>query len=135
MVLESRPSALAEVRTRVLEDLALRRFNQEDQFAVHLALEEAFNNAIEHGNRGDPTKTVQVDYAIDDHRIDIHLTDQGVGFDPRKVVDPRLEENRERCRGRGVLLISAYMDIVEYSPKGNSIHMVRFRHRDPAAPS
>ncbi len=135
MVLESRPSALSGVCKRVLEDLALRRFSQEDQFAVHLALEEAFNNAIEHGNRGDPNKTVQVDYAIDDHRIDIHLTDQGDGFDPGKVADPRLEENRERFRGRGVLLISEYMDIVEYSPKGNSIHMVRFRHGDPAARS
>jgi len=135
MVLESKPSALRGVCKRVLENLALRRFGEEDQFAVHLALEEAFNNAVEHGNRGDPTKTVRIDYTIDNQRIEMRLTDEGGGFDPRRVPDPRLDENLERGHGRGVLLINAYMDIVQYSPKGNSIHMVRFRHGDAAAAS
>jgi len=115
---------------QILDQLGRRRFSEEDQFAVHLALEEAFNNAVEHGNRGDPAKTVQIDYTVDDRRIEIRMTDQGNGFEPRKVADPRLDENIFQATGRGLLLMRAYMDTVEYNSQGNSVRMVRSR-RDP----
>jgi serine/threonine-protein kinase RsbW len=128
VVVESKLSALSDVCRQILEHVKLKDFGEEDQFAVHLALEEAFNNAVEHGNQGDPTKTVQIDFSIDDRRIEIRMTDQGHGFDPHRVPDPRLEENLYQARGRGLLLMNAYMDVVQYNPRGNSIHMVRFRH-------
>jgi serine/threonine-protein kinase RsbW len=134
VVVESKVSALGDVCKQIMECVKLKKFGEEDQFAVHLALEEAFNNAVEHGNQGDPGKTVQIDYSIDDRQIEIRMTDQGRGFDPHKVVDPRMEENLYEPRGRGLLLMNAYMDVVQYNPRGNSIHMVRFRHkgsRDP----
>jgi serine/threonine-protein kinase RsbW len=135
MKVESKSSSLEGVCKQIMEHVSLKGFGQEDQFAVHLALEEAFNNAMEHGNRGDPSKTVQVDYSIDDQRIEIRMTDQGPGFDPHKVVDPRLEENLYQPRGRGLLLMKAYMDVVQYNPQGNSVHLVRFRHIDtPGTP-
>jgi len=124
-------SALHDVCKVILDQLARYRFGEEDVFAVHLALEEAFSNAVEHGNRGDPTKTVRIDYTIDENQVVLRLTDQGNGFDPRKVPDPRLEENITEVRGRGLLLIRAYMDEVQFTPKGNSVRMVRLRHPDP----
>jgi serine/threonine-protein kinase RsbW len=131
VVVESRVSALGDVCKQILEQVKLKQFGEEDQFAVHLALEEAFNNAVEHGNQGDPDKTVQIDYSIDDRQIEIRMTDQGHGFDAHNVPDPRLEENLYQARGRGLLLMNAYMDVVQYNPRGNSIHMVRFRHVAP----
>jgi serine/threonine-protein kinase RsbW len=128
MKVKSKSSSLDGVCKKILEYVGLKGFGQEDQFAVHLALEEAFNNAVEHGNGGDPAKSVQIDYSIDDQRIEIRITDQGHGFDPGKVADPRLEENLYQPRGRGLLLMKAYMDVVQYNPQGNSVHMVRFRH-------
>jgi len=133
MVVEGRPPSLDGACKQILEHVSLRGFGQEDQFAVHLALEEAFSNAVEHGNAGDRAKTVQIDYSIDDQRVEIRMTDQGHGFDPHKVVDPRLEENLYQARGRGLLLMKAYMDVVQYNPAGNSVHMVRFRHPDSLA--
>jgi serine/threonine-protein kinase RsbW len=132
-VVESKPGSLADVCRQILEYVKLKHFGEEDQFAVHLAVEEAFNNAVEHGNQGDPAKTVQIDFSIDDRQIEIRMTDQGHGFDPHKVPDPRLEDNLYQARGRGLLLMNAYMDVVQYNPRGNSIHMVRFRHVDPRA--
>jgi serine/threonine-protein kinase RsbW len=133
IVVDSRPSSLGDVCKQILEYVKSKQFGEEDQFAVHLALEEAFNNAVEHGNAGDPAKTVQIEYSIDERRIEIRMTDQGHGFDPHKVPDPRIEENLYQARGRGLLLMNAYMDVVQYNPSGNSIHMVRFRHLDPPA--
>ena len=130
VVVEGRPPSVDGICKQILEHVKVKGFGQEDQFAVHLALEEAFNNAVEHGNHGDPTKTVQIDYSIDDQRIEIRMTDQGDGFDPHKVSDPRLDENLYQARGRGLLLMKAYMDVVQYNPRGNSVHMVRFRHLD-----
>jgi serine/threonine-protein kinase RsbW len=102
-------------------------FTQDDEFAVHLALEEAFLNAVKHGNKMDPHKTVTVECRIDDEKVDLRLTDQGDGFDPRVVPDPREGENLYRPEGRGLLLISSYMHVVEYNERGNGVHMVRYR--------
>ncbi|MDH7598896.1 MAG: ATP-binding protein [Sedimentisphaerales bacterium] len=132
MEVHSSLSALEGVCKVILDLLGRYKYGDEDIFAVHLALEEAFSNAVEHGNRGDPNKTVRIDYAIDDKRVELRLTDQGNGFDPQKVPDPRLEENITEARGRGLLLIRAYMDQVEFTPKGNSVRMVRMRHPEPA---
>jgi serine/threonine-protein kinase RsbW len=101
MEVHSSLSALEGVCKVILDLLGRYKYGDEDIFAVHLALEEAFSNAVEHGNRGDPNKTVRIDYAIDDKRVELRLTDQGNGFDPQKVPDPRLEENITEARGRG----------------------------------
>jgi serine/threonine-protein kinase RsbW len=42
--------------------------NQDDIFAVHLALEEALLNAVKHGNKMDPTKKVVMEYMVDEER-------------------------------------------------------------------
>jgi len=100
-------------------------FSQDDIFAVHLALEEAFLNAVKHGNRMDPTKKVTIEYVMDREKIEICMTDEGPGFDPRCIPDPRVGKNLYRPEGRGLLLIRSYMHTVEYNERGNSLRMVR----------
>ena len=96
-------------------------------FAVHLSLEEAFVNAIRHGNHDDPTKTISVDCLITPDKFDISIADEGYGFDPQGIPDPRCNSNLYKSSGRGVLLIQSYMDVVEYNSRGNCIHMVKYR--------
>jgi serine/threonine-protein kinase RsbW len=127
VVVESRPSALAGLCRKILKGMQQWGFTQDDEFAVHLAVEEAFLNAVKHGNKMDPHKTVTVEYRIDGEKVDLRLTDQGEGFDPRAVPDPREGENLYRPEGRGLLLISAYMHIVEYNERGNGVHMIRYK--------
>ena len=92
---------------------------------VHLALEEAFLNAAQHGNKLDPTKKVKIDYALTAEEIEISITDQGGGFNPNSVPDPRSDENLYKPDGRGLLLIQSYMDTVEFNESGNRVRMVK----------
>jgi serine/threonine-protein kinase RsbW len=129
LVVESDPSALGRPCRKILSALEEKGFSQDDIFAVHLALEEAFLNAVKHGNKMDPTKKVKVEYLVDQEKVEICVTDEGEGFDPGVIPDPRVGENLYRPEGRGLLLISSYMHIVEYSSRGTSLRMVRYKGR------
>ncbi|OHB57660.1 MAG: hypothetical protein A2173_04570 [Planctomycetes bacterium RBG_13_44_8b] len=129
MFVESKPSAIYDVSKKVFSGLKDNGFSEDDIFAVHLALEEAFLNAIKHGNKMDPNKKVKIDFLVDLDRIEISLTDQGEGFKPEMVPDPRLGENLYKTSGRGLLLINSYMDLVEYNESGTCLRMVRYKEK------
>jgi serine/threonine-protein kinase RsbW len=129
IVIESKPSGLREPCERLLSILEERGYTQDDMFAVHLALEEAFLNAVKHGNKMDPTKKVMLEYLVDDEKVEIRVMDEGKGFDPGSIPDPRTGENLYRPEGRGLLLIDAYMDVVEHNELGNGLRMVRYKNR------
>ena len=129
IVVESKPSAVVEVCKEILTKLEAHRFGKDDMFAVHLTLEEAFLNAVKHGNRMDPTKKVMLEYLVDEEKVEIRMTDEGEGFDPQNIPDPRVGENLYRPEGRGLLLMNAYMDVVEYNERGNGLRMVRYKKR------
>jgi serine/threonine-protein kinase RsbW len=131
MVVESRPSVIGKICKWILAQLKANNFSQEDIFAVHLALEEAFINAVRHGNKMDPGKQIKIDYSVDLDKIEISMTDQGDGFDPKAVPDPRVGENLYKPEGRGLLLIRAYMDVVEFNERGNRVRMVRYKDKSP----
>jgi serine/threonine-protein kinase RsbW len=132
VAVESRPSAFEGWWREVLSALEAQGYSQDDIFAVHLALEEAFQNAVKHGNRMNPTKKVVVDYTVDPEQVEVRMTDEGAGFDPRRVPDPRVGDNLFRPAGRGLLLIRSYMHTVEYNEQGNSLRMIR--RKSPPVP-
>jgi serine/threonine-protein kinase RsbW len=105
-------------------------YNIEDVFAVRLALEEAVVNAIEHGHDHDLSKRVRVWWAVTPVAVTVVVEDEGPGFDPARVPDPRLPENAERPDGRGLYLIHAYMSWVQFNHRGNRLAMCRQRRRE-----
>jgi serine/threonine-protein kinase RsbW len=127
--IESRPSAISDVYERIVSKLEDNGYSEDDIFAVHLALEEAFLNAITHGNKMDPGKKVRIDYSVSADKVEIDIMDQGEGFDPETVPDPRLGQNLYKTAGRGLLLISSYMDVVEFNEQGNHVHIVRYKEK------
>ena len=129
IVVKSRPSAVVEVCEQVLSKLEPYGFDQEDTFAVHLALEEAFLNAVKHGNKMDSSKEVKIECAVDFDKIEISLTDQGDGFEPSLVADPRYGEDLYKPGGRGLLLMNSYMDVVKFNETGNHLYMVRYKEK------
>jgi serine/threonine-protein kinase RsbW len=131
IVVKSEPSAVVEVCEQVLSKLEANGFDKDDVFAVHLALEEAFLNAVKHGNKMDPNKEVKIDYSIDLDKIEISLTDEGNGFEPSSVADPRCGEDLYKPGGRGLLLMNSYMDVVKFNERGNSLYMVRYKEKPP----
>ncbi len=131
IVVESRPSAIEKVCKQILSKLEANGFNKDDIFAVHLALEEAFLNAVKHGNKMDPTKEVKIDYSVGLDKIEISVMDEGEGFEPEAVADPRYGESLYKPGGRGLLLINSYMDMVKFTERGNGLHMVRYKEKPP----
>jgi serine/threonine-protein kinase RsbW len=129
IVVESKPSAVVEVCRQILHKLEANRFGKDDIFAVHLTLEEAFLNAVKHGNKMDPTKKVRINYSVDPDKFEISITDEGNGFQPDSVADPRFGERLYEPGGRGLLLMHSYMDTVRYNERGNSVYMVRYKEK------
>jgi serine/threonine-protein kinase RsbW len=58
-------------------------------------------------------------------RLEVRITDEGIGFDPSDVPDPTAVENLERPCGRGLMLMRHYMTEVSYNERGNSVYMIK----------
>jgi serine/threonine-protein kinase RsbW len=101
-----------------------------DIFAFRLAFGEAAINAFRHGNQGDPTKVVRVSYLVTPDEVVVEVEDEGAGFDPDQVPDPRLPETCERVSGRGLFLMRVYMSGVAFNRQGNRVTLCR--RRSPA---
>jgi len=129
IVVDSESSSVVEVCKEILPKLEEYSFDKDDIFAVHLTLEEAFLNAVKHGNKMDPTKKVKIDYSVSSEKVEITITDEGEGFEPEAVEDPRFGKGLYEPGGRGLLLMNSYMDIVQYNEDGNSVHMVRYKEK------
>lgn len=114
-----------DVQKRILDDVSRLGFNSHCQFAIKLALEEALINAIKHGNRLDPKKKVHIEAKVTSKQLEITIEDEGPGFTRGDVPDPTREENLEKCSGRGILLIEAYMNSVQWSRGGRRVKMVK----------
>jgi serine/threonine-protein kinase RsbW len=98
-----------------------------DLFAIQMALEESLTNAVRHGNGLDEKKQVVVECKVSPERFWLRVEDEGVGFRPEKVPDCTADENLERCGGRGLALIKAYMTSVEYNDRGNCVTLEKQR--------
>jgi serine/threonine-protein kinase RsbW len=127
IAVKSRGSAFATVWKRILAELKDYNFDEDDLFAVHLALDEAFANAVVHGNKMDPNKKVKIEYYVDSDRIEISVTDEGGGFEPDSVPDPRYGPGLDETSGRGLLLMNSFMDAVKFNEPGNSVYMLRYK--------
>ncbi|MHC4309639.1 MAG: ATP-binding protein [Planctomycetota bacterium] len=113
----------------MLTELKAKSFSEEDIFAVHLALEEAFINAVRHGNKMDPAKGIKIDYSVALDKVEVAVTDEGSGFDPKAVPDPRYGENLYKPEGRGLFLMRSYMDEIGFNENGNSVSMVKYKEK------
>ncbi len=81
-----------------------------------MALREALANAIKHGNKLNPDKRVHVEIVAQPHvRLRMVVEDEGEGFDPATLGDPRDPENVLRSSGRGVFYIRHFVDEVTFS--------------------
>jgi len=116
------------VTDELLEQLGLSGWPADDIFAIHLAAEEALVNAVVHGNKLDPTKTVQVECVVSPELVRLEITDQGEGFDPKRVPDCTLAERLECPGGRGVMLMRSFMTKIQYNAKGNSVLLEKRRN-------
>jgi len=132
----------------------LPAWSDRDRLQIGMAIDEALVNAMHHGNlevdssmregdesdyyemiRNRQSKTpwkgrkVRVEYEFSDQHICIQVSDEGPGFDPTIIPDPRTPENLHRVCGRGLFLIRNFMDQVAHNATGNQITMTKLREK------
>lgn len=96
-----------------------------EQSNLFVALDEAFVNAVKHGNKFDTQKLVRITADISPQEARFTIEDEGEGFDVNSIPDPLDPTNLFKSSGRGVLFIYNIMDEVEYNDRGNRLTMVK----------
>ena len=101
---------------------------------LFVALDEAFVNAVKHGNKFDSKKMIRVAAEVSRAEARFTIEDEGDGFDINSIPDPLDPENLFKASGRGVLFIHNIMDEVTYNERGNRLTMVKKapQHADTA---
>ena len=89
-------------------------FDDDEALNVGLAVREAVINAILHGNRRDPDLKVGITLTIDQGELRAKVTDEGNGFDHQRTPDPTKGVNLMSDSGRGLLLMQAFVDRIEF---------------------
>ena len=102
----------------------IRRHLLDDESIVDVAIQEALANAVIHGNHQDGRKKVHVSCCFEPNgTLDLTVRDEGDGFDPAGVSDPRDAPNLLSGHGRGIFLMKALMDEVYFENGGTQVHM------------
>ncbi len=150
-VLDNKPAMIGPT----IENLQshLPAWSDRDRLQIGMAIEEAITNAMHHGNLevgsalregvteqryysavasrqqepGFYNRKVRIEAEFSDRHICIQISDEGPGFDPAKISDPRSEANLHKVSGRGLFLIRTFMDQVVHNSVGNQITMTKLR--------
>lgn len=88
---------------------------------ILVALTEAVNNAIQHGNKSDPDKNIEISFKIRNNKIYFIVKDSGTGFDYNNVPDPTDPGNIEKPTGRGIFLMKHLADNVTFQDNGSKV--------------
>lgn len=90
---------------------------------IMIAITESVNNAIIHGNSGDKTKNVELRCAMEDNVVVFYVTDEGEGFDFNSLPDPTAPENIDKPGGRGIFLMKALCDELQFQEEGRKVKL------------
>ena len=90
---------------------------------ILIALTEAVNNAIHHGNKSNPNKEVNLELTSSGSTLTFIIEDEGPGFDYNNLPDPTDPKNIEKPHGRGVFLMKNLADSVEFLNEGSKVKM------------
>lgn len=121
------PSVLENIHLaeKLIDDVCAEYNVKEDYYGeLLIAMTEAVNNAIVHGNKLDQNKQVTITFDIlDDKNIRFTIEDEGPGFDYDHLPDPTAPENIEKPHGRGVFLMRKLSDNCEFHDDGRVVIM------------
>lgn len=103
-------------------------FDQDSAHWIGMSVRESVTNAIQHGNKLDLSKKVDICFEVFPDQLSISVKDQGNGFCADEVPNPLDAENLLKPSGRGIFYIRTFMDEVEFrslSQGGMEVHMVK----------
>ncbi len=123
---------LSDVREFVSRHAEKHGFTSRQVADVQLAVDEACTNIIKHAYNYDASKELSIELEFDDEKMNVTLTDQGIGFDVERYKKPDLKKQiaRKKRGGMGVYLIRNLMDEVNYyaESRENVLRMIKNRN-------
>jgi serine/threonine-protein kinase RsbW len=107
---------------RLVEDICeVFNVNEDCYGNILIAVTEAVNNAMYHGNKGNPDKNIKIGFESHERDIQFSITDEGTGFDYHNLPDPTDPLNIDKPNGRGVFLMKNLADKVEFNKNGQEV--------------
>jgi serine/threonine-protein kinase RsbW len=109
---------------KMIDDVCAQFNINEDFYGnILVALTEAVNNAIYHGNQSNPNKQIEISFKASPNFISFIVKDEGKGFNYSSLPDPTNPENIEKPNGRGVFLMRNLADNVSFEDNGSKVTM------------
>jgi CheY-like chemotaxis protein len=148
-------SKLADMLVGYLQEQAVQMGlgDETECMRMGVALQEALTNAMHHGNLqlgSECRETSHADYhaivarrcvespyrdrcvrvtaRLTHSHAEFTIRDEGEGFDPSQLLDPRDAANLEKASGRGILLMRSFMDEIRFEDGGRSVTLVKRNH-------
>jgi len=97
--------------------------NEDAYGNVLIAVTEAVNNAIQHGNKENETLSINVSVSDNEKNVCFSVKDEGQGFDFHNLPDPTAPENILKENGRGIFLMRNLADKVEFTDEGTEVSL------------
>ncbi|MGA1368438.1 MAG: ATP-binding protein [Blastocatellia bacterium] len=132
---------LIDLATSLADNLTnLAGFDEDSVYWINMAVRESVANAVEHGNKYDSQKQVEITFVLAQEQLTISVRDHGEGFDPTTLPDPLDPLNLLNPAGRGILYMRTFMDEVTYQrhPEGGMLVTMAKRRQpldSPAEPA
>jgi len=107
---------------------AFMKFDEDAAHWVGMSVRESVTNAIQHGNKLDQMKKVEVCYEMATECLTVSVRDQGYGFQADKIPNPLEGDNLLKPSGRGIFYMRTFMDKVDFrtlSTGGTEVQMVK----------
>jgi serine/threonine-protein kinase RsbW len=107
-----------------IDDMCLKLSVSDDLYGnVLIAVSEAVNNAIQHGNQFSKTLKVALSVCDSEQMFNFSISDKGMGFDITNLPDPTSPENVLKENGRGIFLMKNLADEVEFLNNGSLVNL------------
>ncbi|KAA3619400.1 MAG: ATP-binding protein [Calditrichaeota bacterium] len=108
------------------------KFSEQDRDSIAIAITEAVNNAIYHGNKLSARKKIHFAIFSKGDTLQFVVRDEGSGFKPDDVPDPLEPDNLLKENGRGIFILKSLMDEVYYdtSENGTTLTLIKTKKEE-----
>ena len=121
--LKSEPQSLNKLEV-LIQDVCDENNLEHTYFGcISVAVTEAFQNALEHGNQNDLSKEIHITFEKNASGLSFSVEDEGEGFNFSDIPDVKDNGKEKTFPGRGIFLIKSLCDNVDYNEKGNKISL------------
>ena len=110
---QSNPESSEQMLDDLNDLLDIREISPQEKYSFLLAISEAFTNAIIHGNRCNPEKSVKLTVSVNENELSADIEDEGQGG--LKKINKRQPSEPFAEGGRGIDLLEHYATAVGYA--------------------